>query len=169
MRTLVPTASLVCALVPSLALGPTMAHAHSPRASLAFAAQPSEDDIAKGKALYQEGYKFFRLGDYKAAIPKFEEAYALTGLPALLKNIGLAYLKNYDLSQDLGELNDLSEDLPEVTAALDNELTGFLTEINAETGFADRDHPYDRLIKRLGGDAGKTMLRPDYVSPFSGE
>ena len=82
---------------------------------------------------------------------------------------GSKLLELYDLSQDLGELNDLSEELPEVTASLDSELTAFLTEINAETGFADRAHPYDRLIRRLGGDAGKTMLRPDYVSPFSSE
>ena len=66
------------------------------------------------------------------------------------------------------QLNDLSEELPEVTALLDNELTAFLTQIDAETGFADRVHPYNRLIRHLGGDAGRTMLRPDYVSPFTG-
>ena len=82
------------------------------------------------------------------------------------KYCGEKLLELYDLSQDLEELNDLSEELPDVTAALDEELNSFLTEVNAETGFADRRDPYSRLIRSIGGDAGKTMLRPDYISPF---
>ena len=82
---------------------------------------------------------------------------------------GSKLLELYDLSQDLGETHDLSEKLPEVAAELDSELNAFLAEVNAETGFADRVDPYNRLVRRLGGDAGKTMLRPDYVSPFARE
>lgn len=82
------------------------------------------------------------------------------------KYCGSKLLELYDLSEDVGEANDLSEELPDVTASLDSELDAFLAEVGAETGFADRLSPYDVLVKRLGGDAGKTMLRPDYVSPF---
>ena len=82
------------------------------------------------------------------------------------KYCGSKLVELYDLSQDLGEANDLSEELPDIASALNNELDGFLAEVDAETGFADRVDPYTRLVRGLGGDAGKTMLRPDYVSPF---
>ncbi len=82
---------------------------------------------------------------------------------------GAKLLELYDLSEDLGEMDDLSDELPEVTASLDGELNAFLNEVGAETEFADRVHPYNRLVRRLGPDAGQTMLRPDYVSPFAQE
>ena len=82
------------------------------------------------------------------------------------KYCGEKLLELYDLSEDLEELNDLSEQLPEITAELDAELNAFLGQVDAETGFADRHDPYSTLIREIGGDAGKTMLRPDYVSPF---
>lgn len=85
------------------------------------------------------------------------------------KYCGSQLLELYDLSADLEESSDLSQKHPDVAAALDGELNAFLTKVGAETGFADRDHPYDVLTKRLGGDAGKTMLRPGYVSPFAEE
>lgn len=85
------------------------------------------------------------------------------------KYCGSKLLELYDLSRDLEESTDLAEELPDVTKALDDELNAFLTQVNAETGFADRRDPYSRLLRRLGGDAGKTMLRPDYVSPFAAE
>lgn len=85
------------------------------------------------------------------------------------KYCGENLLELYDLSQDLEERHDLSNELPEVTADLDAELNAFLKEVDAETGFADRRDPYAVLIRSIGGDAGKTMTRPDYVSPFTSQ
>lgn len=65
------------------------------------AAQAPED---AAKELYEEGRKAYRLGDYAAAATKFEEAYATSDLPAILYNVGLAYLKKFDLSHDIADL-----------------------------------------------------------------
>ena len=71
------------------------------------------------------------------------------------KYCGENLLELYDLSEDLGEENDLSEELPEVAASLDAELTTFLTEVDAETKSADRRDPYSRLVRELGEGAGR--------------
>lgn len=88
--------SLALSLPLALSIGvagivvPTVAVAQSP------------EDAAK--ALYEEGRKAYRLGDYATAATKFEEAYAASDLPAILYNVGLAYLKKFDLSHDIGDL-----------------------------------------------------------------
>jgi tetratricopeptide (TPR) repeat protein len=70
----------------------------------AQAAQPSSDNNERAKQLYREGEKAYRVGKFKDAVAKFEEAYELSGLPAILYNIGLAYTRAYDVTNDVGDL-----------------------------------------------------------------
>ena len=42
-------------------------------------------------------------------------------------------LELFDLSKDLGETQDLSEDMPEKTRALHEQMLAFLSEVGAET------------------------------------
>jgi tetratricopeptide (TPR) repeat protein len=53
-------------------------------------AQP-EDTQARSRALYDEGSRAYKAGDYPRAIEKFLAAYDLSGAPAILFNIAQAY------------------------------------------------------------------------------
>jgi tetratricopeptide (TPR) repeat protein len=74
-----------------------------PRPALAFSA-PSEADIDRAKALYEEGRKAYRRGEVEVALERFNEAYDLTELPVILYNIGLTYTKIYQTSNDIEHL-----------------------------------------------------------------
>lgn len=91
-------AKVSSALSLSLALSLGAAPLVVPRVAVA----QSPEDAAK--ALYEEGRKAYRLGDYATAATKFEDAYAASDLPAILYNVGLAYFKKFDLSHDIGDL-----------------------------------------------------------------
>lgn len=56
------------------------------------------------EALYQQGEQAYWLGDFELAVARFEAAYAASHLPALLYNVGLAYLRRYELSADPQDL-----------------------------------------------------------------
>jgi hypothetical protein len=51
-------------------------------------AEPSEADIKKASALFDEAEKKFKIGEYQLALADYKAAYLLTGEPALLFNIG---------------------------------------------------------------------------------
>lgn len=52
------------------------------------------------EALYQQGEEAYWLGDFSTAVNKFEAAYSASRLPALLYNVGLAYLRRFEISAD---------------------------------------------------------------------
>ena len=59
---------------------------------------------ATGEQLYEEGEHAYFIGDFDTAVSKFEAAYRVSKLAAVLYNIALAYLRRYEVS---GEPKDL--------------------------------------------------------------
>lgn len=60
-------------------------------ASVTAATARAEQPPSSAQAAYEEGARFFDLGDYPHAIDRFERAYTLSGAPGLLLNIAQAY------------------------------------------------------------------------------
>ncbi len=54
------------------------------------AAQPTSRD-AEARLMFEAGARAYEAGDYEAALRRYEEAYELSGRPALLFNIGTAH------------------------------------------------------------------------------
>ena len=54
-------------------------------------AQDGKSVQARSKALYDEGSRAYKAGDYRRAVERFLEAYELSGAPAILFNIAQAY------------------------------------------------------------------------------
>jgi hypothetical protein len=89
-----------------------------PAASAADPAADPADDAARDFAgpteipaveptaqeLYAEGERAYFVGDYVTAVARFEAAYAKSRLPQLLYNVGLAYMRRYELSKDIADL-----------------------------------------------------------------
>lgn len=69
-------------------------------------AGPTEIPVAEPtpEELYAEGERAYFIGDYVTAVTKFETAYAKSQLPQLLYNVGLAYMRRYELSKDVADL-----------------------------------------------------------------
>lgn len=65
--------------------------------------QPSEPSEA-ARTAYDAGETAYRLGRFEQAASEFERSYALSGLPDILYNIGLAHLRWYDTDPDIGHL-----------------------------------------------------------------
>jgi hypothetical protein len=58
--------------------------------------KPRVDPVsAEARARFEEGSRLFDLGDYAEAIARFEEAYKLSGAPALLLSIAQAHRMNH--------------------------------------------------------------------------
>lgn len=69
-----------------------------------LASPAAQDPQAQAKRLYEEGKTAYRLGKFKDAVEKFEAAYAASGLPTILFNVGLAYERLYTTSNDVAHL-----------------------------------------------------------------
>lgn len=67
-------------------------------------ASESEVDIEGAKAEYRLASDAYALGNYEQAIGHFERAYQLSQEPALLFDLGQAYTRWYDLSNDVEHL-----------------------------------------------------------------
>lgn len=89
----------------------------SPAAASPFAITPrstiQEPDAAGGgeteveteaKAAYKAGSDAYALGNYEEAVGHFERAFELSNKPALLFNLGQAYTRWYDISNDIEHL-----------------------------------------------------------------
>lgn len=154
-------------------------------ANVALAAQPSDEDMARAKELYQEGEGAYRLGDFEAALPKFQEAYKISRLPLMLQNIGLtlkrlgdqtddveswrkakSVLENFALEiqkdpelGDLGEVEKLLEDLEaKIKKAEDEEAQRLAAEQAASGG------PY----VPVGPDPGEPLRKKGKIWLYSG-
>ncbi len=82
------------------------------------------------------------------------------------KYCGDHLLELYDLSQDIGEAEDLADRLPELTRALDDELMKFLAKANAETELRPRKDAYNVMLEKMGIDENAIEVNTEYVSPF---
>jgi hypothetical protein len=66
----------------------------------------------KAKSYFYAGEQAYKIGQYRAAIQAYEEAYRLYPAPAFLFNTAQAHRKQYDLDGDLAQLK-LAKDLYE--------------------------------------------------------
>lgn len=114
-------------------------------------AEAGADDDAR--AAYKAGKTAFRLGRFDEAIPKFEEAYALSGNAAVLFNIALAYERLGENKKDvqalrnaktayqnyLGEVrkNDLLD--PDTASETTEKIEGTIARLNEEIESLDAE------------------------------
>ena len=68
--------------------------------------------IEKAKSYFYAGEQAYKIGQYRAAIQAYEEAFRLYPVPAFLFNTAQAHRKQYDLDGDLAQLK-LAKDLYE--------------------------------------------------------
>ena len=107
------------------------------------------DPEASAEALYNAGEQAYWLGDFRRAVDLFEAAYARSGLPALLYNVGLATMRRYELTQD-------PEDLRRARAVL----TNYAQELTRDPSLQQADN-VPRLIAQLDATlAGLTAPGP---------
>ena len=103
--TLTSWTSCLALLCASLTL-PAEARAANAMAEAALVMAPAAGQATNDdpRVLYEEGRKAYRLGDFEAAVEKWERAYALSDKPLLLYNISLAYKGRYTISRDIADL-----------------------------------------------------------------
>jgi tetratricopeptide (TPR) repeat protein len=63
-----------------------------------------EGEDGEAKAAYRAGSDAYALGNYEEAVQQFERAFQLSQAPALLFNLGQAYTRWYDISNDVEHL-----------------------------------------------------------------
>lgn len=97
----------------------------------------TDPDPNDAEALYNAGEQAYWLGDFRRATQLFEAAYARSGLPALLYNVGLATMRRYELTQD-------PEDLRRARAVL----TNYAQELAKDPTLQQADN-VPRLIAQL--------------------
>ncbi|MBK7824254.1 hypothetical protein [Nannocystis sp.] len=97
----------------------------------------ADPDPNDAEALYNAGEQAYWLGDFRRATQLFEAAYARSGLPALLYNVGLATMRRYELTQD-------PEDLRRARAVL----TNYAQELAKDPTLQQADN-VPRLIAQL--------------------
>lgn len=76
----------------------------APASAGSEASSDTEVDIEAAKAEYKLASDAYALGNYEQAIGHFERAYELSQEPALLFDLGQAYTRWYDLSNDVEHL-----------------------------------------------------------------
>lgn len=70
----------------------------------ATGSEPSTDSSLSAEALFEAGERAFGLGDFDRAIENFEAAYETSKLVAILYNVGLAYMRRFEISGDRKDL-----------------------------------------------------------------
>ncbi len=65
-----------------------------------------ESKMERGKRLYYEGVTDYKLGKFVQALGKFEEAYALTSAPNILRNIAVTLGRVSEVSDDTAKLRE---------------------------------------------------------------
>lgn len=118
--------------------------------STAGAMEPS---ASSPEELYDTGRKAYRLGKFREAVDKWEEAYALSDQPLLLYNISLAYKGLFTITDDVA-------DLRKAKAVLENFIT--LAEADPEL---DADDAPERLaeLEAMIAEAGQGRSPPGVV------
>lgn len=124
-------------------------------ASGPVAVTTAPDPEASAEALYNAGEQAYWLGDFRRAVDLFEAAYASSGLPALLYNVGLATMRRYELTQD-------PEDLRRARAVL----TNYAQELAKDPTLQQADN-VPRLIAQL--DATLAALSAPKQTPVAAQ
>jgi tetratricopeptide (TPR) repeat protein len=85
-----------------LGLARTPAASAQPAPPAAAAADTDSAPVdPEARRLFEEGLRYFRIGDYEQAIPRFKAAYLRTPAPGLLYNLAQAHRLNGDCAQAL--------------------------------------------------------------------
>lgn len=84
---------------------PSSPPADAPVEGREFVGADAVDATPDAETLYKQGEQAYWLGDFNLAVDRFEAAYAASRLPALLYNVGLAYLRRHELSRDARDLH----------------------------------------------------------------
>jgi tetratricopeptide (TPR) repeat protein len=74
--------------------------------------QPSKKAQVKAKAIYDEGLRFYNIGEYQQAIARFKESYVVVPAPLLLFNIAQAYRLAGDCDQALRSYRTYLREVP---------------------------------------------------------
>ncbi|HUS64109.1 MAG TPA: hypothetical protein VMZ28_06180 [Kofleriaceae bacterium] len=74
--------------------------------------KPTRAQKAKAKALYDEGLRYYNVGDYDSAAEKFGESYVIVAAPLLLFNIAQAHRLGGDCEQALRSYRTYLREVP---------------------------------------------------------
>ena len=80
--------------------------------ALAQPKKPTKAQKAKAKALYDEGLRYYNVGEYDRAVEKFKESYVVVAAPLLLFNIAQAYRLAGDYEAALRSYRTYLRELP---------------------------------------------------------
>lgn len=104
---------------------------------------------ATGEQLYEEGEHAYFIGDFDTAVSKFEAAYRVSKLAAVLYNIALAYLRRYEVSSD-------PKDLRRAKAVLRN----FVLELTKDPSLANAEN-----VRALSAEIDDALAKHPTVVP----
>jgi tetratricopeptide (TPR) repeat protein len=111
-------------------------------------AQQGDDELERALALYSEGEKLYKAGQYRRALAAFNEAYDVKPAPGLLYNIGQCHRKLGNLEQAIAKMTeflDLATDANPEQRRTARELVEEMTETLAARAEQDRD---DKIVDK---------------------
>lgn len=142
--------------------------------SIAHAAQPTDEEMARAKDLYREGEAAYRLGDFEAALPKFQEAYTLSRLPLMLQNIGLTLKRLGDQKEDLASWRKSKSVLENFALEIQKdpqlgdlgEVEKLLEELETKIKKAEEDEAAKRAAEAAASGEPYVPVGPDPGEPL---
>ncbi len=108
----------------------------------------------EAKTAFERGSQAYALGNYEEAVASFERSYQLSSRPELLFNLGQAYAKWYDMSQDVAHLRKAKQLFENYIVFLDSRESA---DGEARADARRRIEAVDRQIE--------AHLKPDVVTP----
>ena len=105
-----------------------------------------EDTRDEAEKEWDAGSNAYALGNYEEAVGHFERSYELSREPAILDNLGQAYRRWYDISQDPGHLRKAKKLWENFLLYLDSGAAGDETR--------ERISEVDRLLAEVDGGKG---------------
>jgi len=143
--------------------------AAAPLPTLAAPSDAEPTEAGEAERLYREGESAYRLGNFDEAIEKFEAAYQASKEPRLLYNVGLSYMRRFEVSEDVADLrtakailsNYALEIEKDPDAGDEEEIDELLTDVDrkieqAESGSGEAA-PAARSTSDPGADPGRKL------------